>query len=159
PSIRKAVAQAIDFNEYNKAVNGGVGETVDSLFTSNSPFYANTPANPPFDAAAAQKAFDAYAASTGGPVKFTLSAAVTRRTNAEFIQGQLLKYKNINVDLSIYANEQSTNITTSGNFDATLSGYIFDDPEPTLYDSYFSTSPRNFSRYSNPDVDAALTTG
>ena len=37
-------------------------------------------------------------------------------------------------------------------------GINFSDPEPTLYNNYFSTGSSNFTGYKNSDVDAAFNT-
>jgi peptide/nickel transport system substrate-binding protein len=130
---RQAFAMAIDFTDYNKVVDSGLLEPIDSVFRHDSPFYDPATIYPPYNQAKAQQLFNAYAADHG-PLNFTMTYAPSQIyvLSTGYLQGVLNKYSNVNMSLKTEASALHVANCTSLNYDsACMSGNIFDDPEPT----------------------------
>lgn len=156
---RQAIAAALDQQAYTNTVQLGYGKPLDSLFSSSSPFYNSSPKWPAADPKKAQALLDQYAAKTGGPLTFALTASATLSTDAEFVQAQLNQFNNIKVNLNKVAVTQITALTVARDYDALIYNLVWVDPEPSLSQQLLSTSSRNFTGYNNPDMDKALIAG
>lgn len=157
---RRAVALGLDRNGYSQALEHGQGIIVDNLFTDASPFYDPSLKLPTYDPAAAQKQIDAYVADHGGtPLTFTILSNPTAAAQLQWFQGALAQYKNIKVDIETVANAQYTPRQLSGDYQFAIAATTPLDPEPALYDAFYSTGAKNFERYSNADLDKALDAG
>ena len=92
PSIRKAVAQAVNRATYFKVIDGGVGAAADGPFKKTSPFYTN-PNFPAYDPTAAKALVDAYKSknnvSTVGFVMDIASGSATAQKQFAFFQQAL----------------------------------------------------------------------
>ena len=154
PSIRKAVAEAINVQQMAKVT--GTFVPVSTPFPSGSPYNYGL-SWPKYDPSDAQKLFNAYAAAHGGPVTFTIQAfqdPVTGK-NLSFIQAALGQYKNVKVNITtVAASTAITNVFT-GNYQASAWGA----PWYTPADLYIYLTPGqqlNVYKYSNPAVTSAL---
>jgi peptide/nickel transport system substrate-binding protein len=156
---RQAVEMAVDRADYAKVLLNGVVEPMDSIFRKTSPYYDPSILQPAYDPAKAQQLLDAYAADNGGPLTFTLTtfSAGDYGPAAQYIQGALMKLKNVNVSVQIEATAVHIAEVNSGAFTAALYGTPFDDPEPTwtsLYTCDANPSPSGFCD-SKFDADVA----
>jgi peptide/nickel transport system substrate-binding protein len=157
--LRQAVSLAIDWDAYNGAIEGGAGAKVTDIFQPGSPFYDPSLTTPTKNAAQAQTLFDAVAKDNGGPVSFTVACSTTNASTCEFVQGQLLQYKNIRVSTESLVGNQVSPRIFARNFDMILTASVWRDPDPTMYNQFRSDSPTNFSGIANTDMDKALISG
>jgi peptide/nickel transport system substrate-binding protein len=156
---RKAVAAAVDQHAMNDAVYNGTGKTVDTLFTKQSPFYADIP-TAKVDKAAAQKLFDELAAD-GKPVTFTIKSFPTPENKgaAESIQTQLSTFKNVKVKVQTVDLSEVPALYTKHDYDMMMSSALFTDPEPRLWTVFHGDSRVNASGIDDPQLNEALQTG
>ena len=143
---RQAFAQAIDFNDYNKVVDNGLVEPIDSIFRHDSPFYDPTILQSVYNQAKAQQLFDQFAADHG-PLNFTMTLSTSQnyQLSAQYLQGVLNKYNNVKMSLLTESSSlHLTNCAARSYDSACMTGNIFDDPEPTwtgLYTCNASPAP------------------
>jgi peptide/nickel transport system substrate-binding protein len=147
--VRQAVEMAVDRTDFAKVVDSGVVDPMDSIFRKTSPYYDANILQPAYDPAKAQQLLDAYASDTGKPLTFTLTtfSAGNYPPAAQYIQGALMKLKNINVSVQVEATTAHIAAVNTGAFTAALFGTPFDDPEPTwtsLYTCDANPSPSGF---------------
>jgi peptide/nickel transport system substrate-binding protein len=158
---RRAVAAGIDYEALATVLNGEYGEPVTTLFTADSPFYDESRKLPAYDPAEAQRLLDELAAE-GKPLKFTImsySSSVSKR-GAEAMQSQLSALDNIEVGVEVQDTAAVTARSVKGDFQASISGLMFSDPEPSLFRRYHSSSATgNIVRVSDPELDAVLEEG
>ncbi|MFD4507382.1 ABC transporter substrate-binding protein [Streptomyces sp. NPDC058457] len=156
---REALSDAIDFNALNASVYDGTGETVDTVFRKSSPFYTDIPVGKP-DAAAAQKLFNEIAAD-GKPVSFTFTttASTENKAQAESIQSQLSRFKNVTMKIKVVDYAEFIPLQTSHDFDAVVSSAAFNDPEPRLWTAFQGDSPTNMTGINDAQLDQALLKG
>jgi peptide/nickel transport system substrate-binding protein len=142
---RQAVAMAWDPAAFSATLDQGLIPPAKSAFRSDSPYYDPTILQPAYDKAKAQALFNAVAADTGGPVKFTWSTYNIEpfKSTAEYMQGILNSYNNVHVDLQENASTAQVAIVNSGAFQAETTQLVWDEADPTF------TSP--FSCSANPD--------
>ncbi|MEU4657404.1 ABC transporter substrate-binding protein [Streptomyces sp. NPDC023723] len=156
---REALTAAIDMDALNASVFNGTGETVDTLFRKSSPYYADIPVAKP-DAATAQRLFDELAAD-GSPVSFTFTttASTENKAQAESIQSQLSKFKNVTMKIKVVDYAEFLPLQTSHDFDVVVSSAAFNDPEPRLWTAFQGDSPTNMSGIDDAQLNAALLKG
>ncbi|GGL12601.1 ABC transporter substrate-binding protein [Nocardia jinanensis] len=158
---RRAVAAGIDYAALGMVLNGEYGEPVNTLFTADSPFYDESKKLPAYDPAEAQRLLNELAAD-GKPLKFTImsySSTVSKR-GAEAMQSQLSALDNIEVGVDVQDTAAVTARSVKGDFQASISGLMFSDPEPSLYRRYHSSSATgNIVEVVDPELDAALEAG
>jgi peptide/nickel transport system substrate-binding protein len=155
--VRKAVQLGVDLSLLNEIVQGGKADLATTLAAPGTAFYDPSVAFPPANRAEAQRLIDEVVAATGGPVKFSILTVPRTKSTAEGIQTLLSDLKGVEVSVNTMAAATATIV--AGDYNLGITGYFFADPEPVLYDGFHTKSPRNFSGYSNPAVDAALVTG
>src|SRR4029453_12306595 len=130
---RLAFAQAIDFADYNKVVDNGLVEPIDSIFRHDSPFYDSTVLQSVYNQAKAKQLFDQFAADHG-PLNFTMTLSTSQnyQLSAQYIQAVLNKYNNVQMKLLTESSAlHLTNCAARSYDSACMTGNIFDDPEPT----------------------------
>jgi len=155
PSIRKAVAEAINVDQMAKVT--GTFVPVTTPFPSGSPYNYGM-SWPKYNPSGAQQLFNAYAAAHGGPVTFTIQAfqdPVTGK-NLSFIQAALGQYKNVKVNLTTVAAATAITNVFTGNFQASAWGAPWYAP-PDLYNFLVPGQQLDVYGYSNPAVTSALT--
>jgi peptide/nickel transport system substrate-binding protein len=156
---RRAVAMAIDYAQYMQTVELGIGARADTIPAPDSPFYDSSITMPNTDKAGAQQLLDQLKADTGKDLEFSITTAASSQSTVDFMQSQLnQQYKNIKVTTQTLSPTQVSTNLLSKNFDVTTFGITFADPEPNLYNNFFSTGPSNFGGYKNSDVDQAFNT-
>jgi peptide/nickel transport system substrate-binding protein len=157
---RQAVAMAIDRVDYAKVVNGGLQEPLDSIFRHDSPFFDPSVVQLGYDPVKAQQIFDQLATETGGPLKATITAfpAQNYATSAQYVQGTLNKFRNVNISIVTEASTLHNTNCPRGDFDA-ICGYgnNFDDPEPAWTGFFTCNAPSSPTGWCNTKFDAAVT--
>jgi peptide/nickel transport system substrate-binding protein len=157
--LRQAVAMAIDLNDYSKTVNLGLIPPATSPFRSDSPFYDPSSVQPTYDPAKAQQLFDAVAAANGGTVKLPiLTLPLTEfQQAAQYIQGVLNKYKNVQATVVTKATAAFVQDMTTRAYDALgLLSTSFDDPDPSWFSLFMCNSNPSVTGWCNTQFDAAV---
>jgi peptide/nickel transport system substrate-binding protein len=159
--VRQAVDLALDREAFNKTRRFSSKQfLMTSIDLPGSPFYDKNIAVPKYDLAAAQKLIDQVVQETGKPVSFTLNAFTTPylSQDAELVQAQLAKLKNVDVKLETLASSVGIARYTGGDYQVFYLGSPrWSEPTTDFYSSFFTGNSQNTARYSNPTVDAWLT--
>lgn len=157
--FRRAMRLAIDNHLLNDIVDQGKGPETVGFFAPSSPFY--DPANDysARDLAGAQALIDEMAAEQGGPVSFTLLVSATQAGIGDALQAQLAELDNLKVNLEVAAVGIPTQKMIEGSYEVSLYSNYSLDPEPQLGSLLQTGSPRNFMRYSNPEMDELIADG
>jgi peptide/nickel transport system substrate-binding protein len=157
--MRTAFSQAVDWQAMADAVFGE-GAVAPYNFTLEGTEWYNANATlPEYDAAAAQALIDDYVADNGGTpvqINYTAFQQSLDQARAEFIQTAINQLNNVRMEVQV--GDSPTNISKVLAADYMVSSWGFPtlDPEPGLYYSAHSKSLNNYSKYSNPEVDALL---
>ncbi|SEP20221.1 ABC transporter substrate-binding protein [Trujillonella endophytica] len=156
PRAREAVYKAIDLDVVQSAVFNGEGTVPLSLFGEDSPFYTGEYLSGA-DPERAQELFDELA-DEGSPVEFTMVTFPTTESLAvaQSMQSQLAAFDNVTMEIDNRDFAGAQGALTGGQFQASIAGLQFVDPEPQLYSGLYSTSFLNFSKISDPEIDEAL---
>jgi peptide/nickel transport system substrate-binding protein len=159
--VRRGIAMALDLDNLNQVINQGTNAAPKTLFAEGTPFYAPDIqlASAQQNATGAQAIFDKYAATTGGPVKFEMTSTTALSQSFELLQGQLLKYKNLEVSFNVIQPTALVPLLKNGEFNVAPYALYSDDVEPSMYDYYHSGAKANFTGISDPQLDAALDAG
>ncbi|RBY84397.1 ABC transporter substrate-binding protein [Blastococcus sp. TF02A-26] len=153
---REAVYKAIDLDVVQSAVFNGAGTVPRSLFGEESPFYTGEYLSGS-DPERAQELFDELA-DEGTPVEFTMVTFPTTEALAvaQSMQSQLAAFDNVTMEIDNRDFAGAQGALTGGQFQASIAGLQFVDPEPQLYSGLYSTSFLNFSKIADPEIDEAL---
>jgi peptide/nickel transport system substrate-binding protein len=88
--LRRAVALAFNWDEYNAAAEGGLGVPVVTMFIKGSPFYDPTLVLPTNNPQQAQQLFDQVASDSGGNATvITMTGTTTSAPRLQYLQGKL----------------------------------------------------------------------
>lgn len=155
--VRRAIALGLDRDQLNEIAQRGQADVVTTFATEGTPFYDPDITLPDADPAEAQRLIDEVVAEKGGPITFTILTNPQNQLNVEAIQTLLSQYDGLDITVQSVASPATE--VVPGNFDMSVWGLFFIDPEPRMYDLLNSTSPGNWGKYSNAEVDAALVTG
>jgi peptide/nickel transport system substrate-binding protein len=159
PRVRKAIDLALDRKQFNAVRrNSDPSALMTSPEKPGTPFYDARIAVPKYDLAGAQKLIDQVVAETGKPVTFTITVFSTQylSQDAEVVQSQLQKLKNVQVNLETLASANAVSKRNTGDFQAIFDLERWNEPSTEFFNYYRSGSAQNFSRYSNPTVDSQL---
>jgi peptide/nickel transport system substrate-binding protein len=159
PRVRKAIDLAIDRDHLNQVTRSGSPATlITTLDRQGTTYYDPNIGVPKTDLAAAQKLIDQVVAETGKPIEFTFTSfnAPNLVTDSQELQAQISKLKNVTMKLDVLASTQVVQAYTTGNYQATQLGLTWNVPAIDMARLFSSTSPFNYTHYSNPQVDAAL---
>ena len=158
--LRKAIAEAIDVNDYSKIVDGGLIPPMKSIFDTKSPFYDQGVLQQAFNNADAQKIFDTVSAEQGGAtinIPMSTFALVNYQNTAQYIQAVLNKFNHVKVDLTNEAAPAHvTSCATRAYSGICVFAQFFTDPEPAWTGSYTCNSPSSATGYCNSSFDAAV---
>jgi peptide/nickel transport system substrate-binding protein len=160
PRARRAVALAMDPADIGKTLNNGYIPAT-GFFPETSQFYDPAIKQPTPDKAEAQKLFNELAAE-GKKVDFTylLPQNPSSVKVAEYMQAQLQAYENVTMKLQpVEIGAYIVKYAIQKDFQAMLFQNWNVDPEPVMFNSFFSKSPQNFVGWNNPQADQALLTG
>lgn len=153
--VRQAVQLGLDRDDLNAVVYNGAGVVPDTLFVETSPFYDASATYPAPDPDAARELLADYAADTGGPASFTIRAVAAQQILAEYIQSVMTDL-GAEVEVEFLQAPQLQAAGFGGDFEAISLSMAFIDPVPILHEQQRTGGGRNFSRFSDPEVDAAL---
>ncbi len=163
--IRQALARAIDVKAVLSVFSGDLTEPINGLFLPDSPYYTDT-GYPTYDPPAAKALVDEYRAQHGTP-SLTLSTVTDPRFEslAEVVQ-QMWGQVGFGVKLAVLEPAELISNFVTGNFQAAVDNQ-YGAVDPDLNYNWFSTTTTggdgalalNFSRNSDPQVEAALQAG
>jgi peptide/nickel transport system substrate-binding protein len=155
---RQAFIMGIDRADYDKVVQSGLIDPIDSIFRPGSPFYDPSLVQLSYDPVKAQTLFSQVAADTGGPVTFDISSYNSGGYDiiGQYFQGALSKYKDVKVTLSLASVLAHTQDLNAGNFQAGVAGNPFVDPEPTMTTKYTCDASPPVTRWCNSQYDALV---
>ena len=162
--MRRAAALALDTTAIGaalgdeRAVKQGFG-----LWPTDNPWYSPAGEAPTFDRAAARASVNDYIRTSGLDASFTILYVGAGSSTLDYIR-LLTKYwgdAGIAVKTSAAADfNQLLLALGTRQFEAVVFGVGLDkDPDTTAYSVLRSTSPANFARYKNVEMDAALDDG
>jgi peptide/nickel transport system substrate-binding protein len=157
--VRHAIDLAIDRSQFNQATHGGSGATLmGALDRPGTAYYDPNISVPKQDLVAAQQLIDQVVAQTGKPIQFTYTTFNVPNliADAEDLQAQVSRLKNVQMKLDVVAIAQVTQKYTTGNYQATQFTPRWNVPAIDMVRWFSSTSPFNYMHYSNPQVDADL---
>jgi ABC-type transport system substrate-binding protein len=128
---------------------------VTNLFTPNSPFFSAKYNFPSQNTAEAQKLFNQLAAE-GKPLQFSvLWPAIGSIGNLpSYLIGAFAQFKNVKVTSDAVPQTQYTQDTVTSNFD--VGEEAIGTPVPGVAQTFQTKGSSNFSKFSDPTLDAAL---
>jgi peptide/nickel transport system substrate-binding protein len=167
-SVRCALIQSIDMDAMNAqlAANATIGPDGGGVWRNfvHRGDAANGAKNvPAFDHDAAQAAFDAYAAKTGHPVEFTLTAINSSTVESEYYITQWSTYKNLKVTEDVKTVPETVGLVGSGSYQIAQLGWGSGDVPAAFSISQFGHSKPDgtanpWTGYTSKEFDAAIDT-
>jgi peptide/nickel transport system substrate-binding protein len=152
--VRRAIQLGLDRNALNDLVQRGLADVAATIAAEGTPFYEPSIALPEPDPAEAQRLIDEVVAEQGGPITFMITTNPQTQATTEGVLTLLSQYDGLEISIQSVASPATE--VVPGNFDMSVWGVFFIDPEPRFYDLMHSASGGNWGKYSNPEVDAAL---
>jgi peptide/nickel transport system substrate-binding protein len=157
---RQAVYAALD----PKKVAAAIGQpTADALYDHDNFYYSKSGTFPKFDAKKAQDLINQWSAKNGGkPLEFTIPqipGVYSLGGNAEAIQAALAGYQNLKVSVQQVTSAALPALGTSGSFDLYPNAMGGSDPDIPIHGIFLTGAGRNYMKYSNPEMDAAINGG
>jgi peptide/nickel transport system substrate-binding protein len=158
PELRKAIAYAINPEDFNNAVYDGHATVGGFLFSHDSPWFDPSAKPPAYDAERATAIFEAYEAENGSPLKFTYNSFQSASSQAvgQYLQAALGQF---GVEVTVDVADAATAATKvyTGEFHVSNWGLtIGGEPEPDLSQFFLGGLPGNLSGIADPRLDAAL---
>jgi len=153
---RNALAYALNLEQLSDAVNKGFPSVPATLFTEDSPYYADIPLQT-YDAKKAQKLFDELA-DEGTPLEFAYTVFPgPGQTVFDALSAQLSTYENVTVTADQRDTSEQGVVGTTGDYQALTSSLAFSDPSARLWASLHGDAERtNYSRINDPELNEAL---
>lgn len=159
--FRTALRLAIDNEQISEVVHqGAVTDHAMTLMSASSPFYDESLSFASPDVERAQELIDELAEENGGPVSFSIVVGTPTQAYGDAVQAQLSALDNLDVEIEVLqtgAHTQKVNVQRD--FVVALGNSFNLDPEPRTHDFFLTGSPRNYTGYSDPEMDAALKAG
>lgn len=159
--FRTALRLAIDNEQISEVVHQGtVTDHATTFMSAESPFYDDSLTFAAPDLERAQELIDELAEENGGPVSFALVVGTPTLPMADAMQAQLSALDNLDVQVEVLqtgAHAQKVNVQRD--FVVAVGNSFNLDPEPRTHDFLLTGSPRNYTGYSDPEMDAALKAG
>jgi peptide/nickel transport system substrate-binding protein len=159
PVARRAVDAAIDRDGLNETVDFGVLPLGERIYEKEHPLYDEDAVLGTYDPGRAQELLDQYAQAHGGPLTFTITSAESQKNVMEYLQAQFTEFDNVQVGIELVPPLQAVDRALAHDFDATIFTMNWTDPEPDVSNFLHSTGGRNYTGYSNPEMDAAIEAG
>ncbi|HLX87769.1 MAG TPA: ABC transporter substrate-binding protein [Acidimicrobiales bacterium] len=163
--VRRAMAMAIDRQQYIRVIDKGVNPTEDQMFVRGTPYYTSDSGYPAYNPSQARSLVQQVARDTGKPVAFQLSSTTGASTvqAVQFLQNQL-QAVGMQVQLNQIQQADLINDALGGAYEAVL-WRQFAAVDPDL--NYLFWSPTeifgglavNFARNSDNQVETYLQTG
>jgi peptide/nickel transport system substrate-binding protein len=159
-TARKALAYALDFEEYNAILGAGILTQATGPFAPGNIGHLEETDLPQHDLDKAKELVEEYEAETGQPLSFTYT---TTQAQVTIEQGQLIKEQAeaAGMSVEIIGVDQSTQIDKAIQGDFTALGWRNHpggDPD-TQYNWWKSGSPVNFGGINDPEIDRLLDEG
>lgn len=159
-NARLAIANTLDMETLNQTRNLGLTKIANGPFAPGNMGYLKDTGYPTYNPEKAKKYLEAYKADTGQDLEFTLIATPDQATQATAALAQeMAKKAGIKVDVT--ALEQAALVSTaiSGKFQAmSFRNFPGGDPDAN-YVWWYGTSPINFSRYNDEEINRLLDEG
>jgi peptide/nickel transport system substrate-binding protein len=155
-TVREAFAMALDNDQIGSTVYGTPAPK--GLFEESSPYYDATIKYPAKDVAGAQKLIDAYVAKNG-PINVTftvITGNATVTSVAQIVKSQLERLKGVSVTINQMETAAMVTDQRAGKLQFAMTSLLGASADPVFYNTWYTGSPFNISKYSNPQVDAAL---
>lgn len=157
--VRKAFIQGVDWQALSDAVFGEGSVALDNFTLEDTPLYTPDAALPEYDPAAAQAYIDEYIAETGDSalqIEILVFQQSLDQSRAQFVQTSLSQLDNIEVTLTVNDSPTNIGLVLGGDYMMSSWGYPVVFPDPGVYNAVHSEALTNYSKYSNPDVDAMI---
>lgn len=156
--FRQAVDLMIDRDALVKIAINGAGTTAHSPFSSRNFAHGN---NDQYEKPNLEKAKDLMKKAGMDSASFSLKVGTLPKDQqvGQMIQNML---KPLGVDVKLEKLEYGSldEQIISGNYDMGLTAWSGrQDPDQSIYDWFISKGPRNFARYTNPELDKLLNAG
>jgi peptide/nickel transport system substrate-binding protein len=159
--VRQALARAIDYEALNDVIFDGEAASEHRIMGSKNRFYDESVEFPDYDPDEAQRLLAEYEAENGdvslsfkcynGPSQTQMSQLVSQMWTA------------IGADVEVQLSDQGTLVLDmlGGNFQVGCLGTNADivDPDLLYYNALHTGTTGNYTKYSNPEMDAALELG
>lgn len=166
PTLRLAMAKAINPKAYNKVISVNVNSVSTGPFVKGTPYYTKT-GYPSYDPSGAKKLVKQVEKETGKPVSFSFGATPdpsTQRAQA-FLQNEF-QAAGMKVNPTTYQQNELINNALSGKFEAYL-WRQFGAVNPDMNYIFWSTTTLgseggisiNMARNNDPDIEQDLLTG
>jgi peptide/nickel transport system substrate-binding protein len=157
--VRTAFVQGVNWQALADNVFGEGAVAPYNMTLEGTPWYNPDATLPEYDAAAAKAAIDEYLAETGGDkltINYTAFQQSLDQARAQFIQTSLNQLGNVDVQIAVGDSPTNISKVLAADYMVSSWGFPVNDPDPGLYNSAFSKSLNNYSKYSNPEVDELL---
>jgi len=157
--VRRALAMAVDRDEYNEVINQGLFTMASGPYAPGSLGYLKDSGYPKYDPAGAEKLVKEYEAEKG-PIQLSYRSTPSPATTqvAQFLQQKL---KAVGIEFKLATVEQSQLINTAISGDFQLIGWRNHpggDPDEQ-YVWWYKGSPANFGRFADDEMQTLLDTG
>lgn len=158
--VRRALDLAVDRDAIAEAFDGdSYAETGWGPFPRDNPWFLEPDPPPSFDPDEARRLLAEY----GQPVSLTYKSFATPQSVVDQIKATIDYWKAVGIDAQLEIVPDATQLVTDvvlGNFDmASWANGTGLEPDTVLYPFFHSAGSRNFSKFSNAEVDAALEAG
>jgi peptide/nickel transport system substrate-binding protein len=154
--VRKALQLAIDLDQLNKVIDGGIGEVPHGYFPPNFPYSDPSLVFPSPDLVQAQKYIDAYVAENGGKdltFEFLTSTSPRNQNYYAAIKQMVEKLNHVHMTLKVLDAGGQLTALINHDFTIHMSSYPGTDPEPGFLERVLSNGTSQYIAYSNADVD------
>ena len=159
--VRQALAYALDYDALNAVMFNGAAERNHSFIAPDSPFNDPSVVWPEYDAERAAELVEEYEAEVG-PIQFTFRC-YNEPSRQQLTELATQMWTAAGIDVTPELSDQQTlvlDVFQSNYAVACFSGGVeTTDPDLMWYTGLYSTSGTNFSKYANPEMDAALDAG
>jgi len=134
-----------------------------AIYDKSSPWYSDNGTFPPYDPKKCQDLINQWSAkNNGATMEFTVTDITGNSTlggQGETIQAVFSNYQKVKVNVQQVTLQQVATIPATGNWDLYPSAVGGVDPTQAYQSAYLTGGNRNFGKYSNPEMDAALQDG
>lgn len=156
--VRKAIALAVDRDEFMKVVSGGKGQWSFGGSVAGSFPEAEVKKVLRYDVAEAKRLLAQAGYANGVDLEWPFVKGDADLTIYELIQAQVKK-AGINVTLKPLGKPEQRELRKSGNFDLDIGiagGQLNADPDSGVFASYYSKSKGNYGFYKDAELDRLL---
>jgi peptide/nickel transport system substrate-binding protein len=154
--VREAFAMAYDLEQIGQTAYGTPAPK--GMFEESSPYYDPAITYPERDLVAAQELIDAYVAENG-PIDITFTVITGNATvtaTAQIVKSNLEELDGVSVTINQMETAAMVTDQRAGKLEFAQTALLGAAADPVFYNTWYTGSPFNISKYSNPEVDAAL---